>query len=72
MSRRGYTVYVGHLDYRTRERDLYDVFDRYGRVARVDLKNRFAFVDYDDERDAEDAIRDMDGRTLDGERYSVS
>lgn len=42
---------------RTRERDLEHEFDRYGRVERVDLKNGFGFVEFDDPRDADDAIR---------------
>jgi len=71
MSGRFSTVYVGRVDSRTRERDLYDIFDRYGRVARVDMKRGFAFVDFDDNRDAEDAIKDMDGREVDGSRITV-
>jgi len=71
MSRGFSTIYVGRVDSRTRERDLYDIFDRYGRVARVDMKRGFAFVDFDDNRDAEDAIKDMDGREVDGSRLSV-
>ena len=34
MSRGLSTIYVGRVDGRTRERDLYDAFDRYGRVAK--------------------------------------
>lgn len=33
------------------------MFDRYGRVNRVDLKNGFAFIEFDDSRDADDAVR---------------
>lgn len=42
---------------RTRERDLEYEFDRYGRIYRVDLKNGFAFVEFEDSRDADDAVR---------------
>lgn len=37
-------VYVGGVSSRTRERDLEDVFARYGRINNVDVKNGFAFV----------------------------
>ena len=37
-------VYVGKLHPRTRERELYDAFDRYGRVRYIDMKYGFAFV----------------------------
>jgi RNA recognition motif-containing protein len=32
------------------------------------MKNRFCFVDFEDARDADEAIAKMDGRDLDGER----
>jgi RNA recognition motif-containing protein len=35
------------------------------------MKQGFAFVDYEDERDADDAVRDMDGVELDGSRIRV-
>lgn len=43
---RGYTVYVGRLSSRTRERDLDDLFSRYGRIDRIDLKSSkgYAFI----------------------------
>ena len=38
------TVFVGNLSSRTRERDLDDLFRKYGRVERLELKSTFAFV----------------------------
>jgi len=67
----GTRVYVGHLSSRTRERDIEEAFSAYGRINRVDLKFGYGFVDFDDSRDAEDAVREMDGRNVDGERIIV-
>jgi len=59
-------VYVGHLSSRTRESDLWDIFSRYGRIRSVDLKRNYGFIEYEDYRDAEDAIYEMDDRDVDG------
>mmetsp|Transcript_24524 Transcript_24524/g.42167 ORF Transcript_24524/g.42167 Transcript_24524/m.42167 type:complete len:245 (-) Transcript_24524:552-1286(-) len=64
-------VYVGHLSSRTRERDLEELFARYGRILKCDVKFGYAFVEYEDERDAEDAIRSLDGRDVDGSQITV-
>jgi len=64
-------VYVGRLSSRTRERDLDDVFSKYGRVQSCDLKYGYAFVEFEDPRDAEDAVRALDGHNLDGSRIVV-
>ncbi|XP_068664628.1 serine/arginine-rich splicing factor RS31-like isoform X2 [Aristolochia californica] len=53
-------VFVGNFDYETRHSDLERLFSKYGRVDRIDMKSGFAFVYFDDERDAEDAIRGLD------------
>ncbi|OVA14749.1 RNA recognition motif domain [Macleaya cordata] len=53
-------VFCGSFDYETRQSDLDRLFSKYGRVERVDMKSGFAFVYFDDERDAEDAIRSLD------------
>ncbi|KAL6784039.1 SRS10 [Auxenochlorella protothecoides x Auxenochlorella symbiontica] len=55
-------VYCGNYEYDASERDLERLFDRYGRVERVEFKSGFCFVHYEDIRDAEDAIKDLDGR----------
>ena len=47
-------VYVGNLPNDVREKDLEDLFDKYGRVKYVDIKSRrgppFAFVEFEDSR----------------------
>ncbi|CAM8911034.1 unnamed protein product [Rhodiola kirilowii] len=53
-------VFCGNFEYETRQSDLERLFSKYGRVDRVDMKSGFAFVYFEDERDAEDAIRGLD------------
>ncbi|TVU21753.1 hypothetical protein EJB05_31410, partial [Eragrostis curvula] len=64
-------LYVGRLNSRTRTRDLEDLFGRYGRVRNVDMKHEFAFVEFSDPRDADDARYNLDGREFDGSRMIV-
>ncbi|KAF5188801.1 Serine/arginine-rich splicing factor RS2Z32 [Thalictrum thalictroides] len=64
-------LYVGHLSSRTRSRDLEDIFSRYGRVRDVDLKHDFAFIEFSDPRDADDARYSLNGRPIDGSRIVV-
>ncbi|KAL3642530.1 hypothetical protein CASFOL_013345 [Castilleja foliolosa] len=64
-------LYVGHLSSRTRSRDLEHIFSRYGRVRDVDMKRDYAFVEFSDPRDADDARYSLDGRDVDGRRITV-
>jgi len=69
-------VYVGNLDDRTEERDLDDAFYKYGRIRDIFLRRPmrgapFAFIEFDDDRDADDAVHYMDGVRLDGARIRV-
>ncbi|KAF8408473.1 hypothetical protein HHK36_007650 [Tetracentron sinense] len=50
-------VFCGNFEHETRQSDLERLFSKYGRV---DMKSGFAFVYFDDEQDAEDAIRGLD------------
>ncbi|XP_012459980.1 serine/arginine-rich splicing factor RS2Z33 isoform X1 [Gossypium raimondii] len=67
----GTRLYVGHLSSRTRSRDLEDMFRRYGRIRDVDMKRDYAFVEFSDPRDADDARYSLNGRDLDGSRIVV-
>ncbi|OUC45974.1 hypothetical protein D917_01700 [Trichinella nativa] len=68
-------IYVGNLPPDIRSRDIESCFERFGKVVAVDLKNRkgppFAFVEFEDARDAEDAVRYKDGYELDGYKLRV-
>lgn len=58
----------------TTVRDLEKDFKRYGKIADVWIARNppgFAFVDYEDDRDARDAVRDMNGRTILDRRIKV-
>ena len=48
-------IYVGNLPPDIREKDIEDIFFKYGRITQIDLKNKsvgppFAFVEFDDKR----------------------
>ncbi|KAL1514060.1 hypothetical protein ABEB36_003383 [Hypothenemus hampei] len=64
-------VFVGGLTYKVRERDVEKFFRKYGRIKEVSMKNGYAFVEFDDYRDAEDAVYEMNGKDLMGERVTV-
>ncbi|XP_031488395.1 serine/arginine-rich splicing factor RSZ21A-like [Nymphaea colorata] len=58
-------VYVGNLDPRVTERELEDEFRVYGVLRSVWVARRppgYAFIEFDDRRDALDAIRALDGK----------
>ncbi|XP_069917031.1 serine/arginine-rich splicing factor 1 isoform X3 [Oryctolagus cuniculus] len=69
-------IYVGNLPPDIRTKDIEDVFYKYGAIRDIDLKNRrggppFAFVEFEDPRDAEDAVYGRDGYDYDGYRLRV-
>ena len=60
-------VYVGDLGSDANKQDLEDAFSYYGRLRNVWLARNppgFAFVEFEDSRDAEDAVRGLDGRLV--------
>ncbi|GMI74056.1 arginine/serine-rich splicing factor 31 [Hibiscus trionum] len=65
-------VFVGNFEFETRQSELERLFSKYGRVERVDMKSGFAFVYFEDERDAEDAIRGLDNIPFGYDRRRLS
>ena len=69
-----YKVYVGNLGNNGSKRELEREFERFGRLHDVWVARNppgFAFVEFQDLRDAEDAIKSLDGARICGERVRV-
>ena len=49
-------LYVGNLSSRTKEEDLRGSFSKYGDVVDVVLKYDFAFVEFGNDKDMEEAM----------------
>ncbi|KAJ3191079.1 hypothetical protein HK101_008102 [Irineochytrium annulatum] len=65
-------VYVGRLPPNAQKRDLEELFGKYGRILSVEIKQGgFAFVEFDEVRDAEDAIKGLNGYPFEGDRLMV-
>jgi RNA recognition motif-containing protein len=62
---------LGKLPRDARERDIEDLCSKFGRIKDVRLLQGFGFVEFDDARDAEDAVRDLDNQKFMGERLVV-
>ncbi|XP_046985279.1 serine-arginine protein 55-like isoform X5 [Schistocerca americana] len=67
----GTRVYVGGLPYGVRQKDLERFFKGYGRIREILLKNGYGFCEFDDYRDADDAVYELNGKELLGERVIV-
>ncbi|KAL2945379.1 Serine/arginine-rich-splicing factor SR34 [Bienertia sinuspersici] len=79
-SRSRRTLYVGNLPGDIREREVEDLFYKYGPIAHIDLKipprpPGYAFVEFflqfEEARHAQDAIDGRDGYDFDGHRLRV-
>lgn len=74
------TVYISNLDFTLTNSDLHTIFSTFGKVARVTvLKDRrsrlsrgVAFVLFVSRQDAAAAVREMNGKILNGRKLSVS
>jgi RNA recognition motif-containing protein len=76
----GTKLYVGNLSFNTTEPDLQDLFAQSGQVQEVALmqdkftgKSRgFAFVTMASEEDAQKAVADLNGKTVEGRPLTVN
>ena len=67
----GSRLYVGNLAYDVRESEVEDMFKEYGPIKAITMKKGFAFVDFDERRDAEDALRAMHNRQHAGRTLNI-
>lgn len=74
------SIYVGNLNYRSSEDDLFDLFGQYGSVESVRIildreTNRsrgFGFVVMTEDAAAESAIESLDGKDFQGRNLRVN
>ena len=67
-------VYIGNLGNNASKYEIEDAFNKYGKLKNVWVARNppgFAFVEFEDERDAEDAVRGLDGTRICGSRATV-
>jgi len=67
-------VYVGNLGNNASKSELESVFSHYGPLKNVWVARNppgFAFIEFQDPRDAEDACRNLDGTRVSGMRIRV-
>ncbi|KAI8909974.1 hypothetical protein DFJ77DRAFT_471538 [Powellomyces hirtus] len=65
-------LYVGQIAPNGSIRDLEDLFAKFGRILHVEIKPAgFGFVEFDDPRDAEDAVRALHDHPFEGKRLVV-
>jgi len=67
-------VYIGNLGNNASKYEIEDAFGKYGPLRNVWVARNppgFAFVEFEDPRDAEDSVRGLDGTRVCGERCRV-
>lgn len=64
-------IYIGRLSPRVDEYEIEDIFGEFGRIRDICLKRDYGFLEFEHSRDAEDAIYELDGLRLDGQRIIV-
>ncbi|XP_031640636.1 RNA-binding protein 1 [Contarinia nasturtii] len=67
-------VYVGNLGSSASKHEIENAFSKYGPLRNVWVARNppgFAFVEFEDRRDAEDAVRGLDGSRCCGTRIRV-
>jgi len=72
---KGKRIWVGGLRMGSTEDDLHDYFGKFGKIINIKLRSSqvdvFAFVEYSDSSAAQEAIDEMDQKTVRGHRVKV-
>jgi RNA recognition motif-containing protein len=74
------TIYIGNLRYSKKQKDLKQLFEKYGEVSYVRLvmdketrkSKGYAFIQMPDRKSASKAIQSLNGQQMDGRTLKVS
>jgi RNA recognition motif-containing protein len=64
-------IYIGELTRSVSPRYLEKEFAKFGKITNFSFKGRFAFVDYEDAKDAEKAVDRMNNERFEDARLIV-
>ena len=64
-------MFIGRLSNRATESDVERFFEGFGKILEVNLKTGYGFVEFEDSRDADDAVYELNNQNLCGERVTV-
>ncbi|MBN1327648.1 MAG: RNA-binding protein [Candidatus Cloacimonetes bacterium] len=73
-------IYVGNLSYKMTDGDLEELFSAYGSVSECKIvidrdsgrSKGFGFVEMPDQAEGEEAIKQLDGKEVDGRNLKVN
>ena len=65
-------MFLGNLPPDCKVSDIQQFLEKYGRVRNVLIKQgKYGFAEFDDSRDADDAVYELDGKRLMGSRITL-
>ena len=59
------SLFIGNIGRGASEKDLEDQFNKFGK-CNFHFKESYAFLEYTDEKDAEEAMKDLKGKVIGG------
>ena len=73
-------IYVGNLDFKVNEKDLEELFKEFGTVSSTRIitdkfngrSKGFGFITMDNQDEANKAIKELDGNTMDNRKIVVN
>ena len=65
------TIFIGGINRDVKEDDLRKNFKDFGKIQNIKLKGDYAFITYDNEKDADNSVKEMDSTRICGRRITV-
>ena len=64
-------LYIGGLPDRTRESEVFEAFSKYGEIQQIDMKDRYCFILFKEESDANKIIDEKIEVTIREKRLTI-